>query len=249
MRRFANAGQTRDTLTRVVKHTFASVEDEDVARQSVLKHPTLFAQSSLYFQKKRVKSSFRLTWCSLIWSGSDVQFDACELCGASCCMGVRCDNPFPHDFMNTVRCVSPVVGTAFLVEPISLGSLVLGLPCLSRDSSQMFGFGVSALCVCDQLNFHNCTKCVDRFSMLGCAEILINVEPHQDTLMEFRCASTFSTFLCARPGSWVLTLSLRRRSREKFPSTALYALTKHILPHTRVTVCNMVACGSYGRPG
>ena len=31
-------------------------------------------------------------------------------------------------------------------------------------------------------------------------------------------------------------------------STALYALTHRILPHTCVTVCNMVACGSYGRP-
>ena len=31
-------------------------------------------------------------------------------------------------------------------------------------------------------------------------------------------------------------------------STALYALTYRILPHTCVTVCNMVACGNYGRP-
>ena len=48
LRRFANAGQTRDTRTRVVKHTCASLRQEDHTRQSVLKHPTAFAQSPLY---------------------------------------------------------------------------------------------------------------------------------------------------------------------------------------------------------
>ena len=51
LRRFADAGQTRDTRTRVAKHTIASVKDEDDARKSVLKHPTLFVQSPLYLKK------------------------------------------------------------------------------------------------------------------------------------------------------------------------------------------------------
>ena len=45
-------------------------------------------------------------------------------------MGVRCDNPFPQDFMNTVRCVSLVGDTATLVEPRYLWVHV-DLPCLS----------------------------------------------------------------------------------------------------------------------
>ena len=53
------------TRTRVAKHTFASVEDEDDARKSVLKHPTLFVESPLYL-KKVVKPSSRSTWCPLI---------------------------------------------------------------------------------------------------------------------------------------------------------------------------------------
>ena len=43
----ANAGQTWGTRTRVVKHTFAPVDDEDRARQSVLKLPTRIVPSSL----------------------------------------------------------------------------------------------------------------------------------------------------------------------------------------------------------
>ena len=47
--------------------------------------------------------------------------------------------PDSADHMDTVRCVSPVVGTSSLVEPISLGSLVSGLPCFSLDTSRIFG--------------------------------------------------------------------------------------------------------------
>ena len=84
---------------------------------------------------------------------------------------MRCDNPIPHDFMSTLRCVSPVGGTASLVEPTSLVSLVLDLPCLSLDTSRIFGswsrravFAISStfttapsasICVlCDSRVFH-----------------------------------------------------------------------------------------------
>ena len=50
LRSVANAGQTRDTRIRAVKHTCASLREEDHAGQSVLEHPTLYVQSSLHFE-------------------------------------------------------------------------------------------------------------------------------------------------------------------------------------------------------
>ena len=74
-------------------------------------------------------------------------------------MGVRCHNPFPHDFMNTVRCVSPVGGTATLVVPRYLWVHLCSTCRVSHFTHfSIFSFVVSAICVCDQLNFHNCTK-------------------------------------------------------------------------------------------
>ena len=74
-------------------------------------------------------------------------------------MGVRCDNPCPQDFMNTVRCVSLVVDTASLVEPRYLWVHLCWTCRVSRFTHfSIFWFVVSALCVCDHLNFHNCTK-------------------------------------------------------------------------------------------
>ena len=50
LRSLAKAGQTRDTRTRVVKHTCASLRAEDHKSESVLEHPTLYVQSSLHFE-------------------------------------------------------------------------------------------------------------------------------------------------------------------------------------------------------
>ena len=48
-----------------------------------------------------------------------VNFDACEWREASLSTGVRCDNPIPHDFMSTLRCVSPVGGSPHLLVHVS----------------------------------------------------------------------------------------------------------------------------------
>ena len=61
-----------------------------------------------------------------------VNFDACEWREASLSTGVRCDNPIPHDFMRTLRCVSPVGGT-HIFWFTCLGFAV------SLDTSRIFG--------------------------------------------------------------------------------------------------------------
>ena len=92
--------------------------------------------------------------------------------------------------MNTVRCVSLVGDRASLVEPRYLWVHLCWTCRVSRFTHfSIFWFVVSALCVCDELNFHNCTKFVHM--LRSRVEILLNVEPHQGTRMEFQCASTF----------------------------------------------------------
>ena len=127
-------------------------------------------------------------------------FHACELRGASCCMGVRCDNPFPHDFMNTVRCVSSVVDTATLVESMYLWVHV-DLPCLSlctlldffRSSSRRCVFAISS-------TFTTAPNGVDMSRSR--VEILSNFEPHQGTRMGVpMCLNVLNFSLRA---SWLL---------------------------------------------
>ena len=76
---------------------------------------------------------------------------------------------------------------------------------------------VSALCVCDQPNFHNCTKCVDRFSMLRTRSL--NFEPHQGTRMGVPMCFNVLNFSLRTSSLLVLTLSLRRRARKHFKCT------------------------------
>ena len=72
-------------------------------------------------------------------------------------------------------------------------------------------------------------------------KILLNFEPHQGTRVGVPMCLNVLTFLCARPGSW-FSRCLCDEGRGNM-STALFALTYRILPHTCVKVCNMVACG------
>ena len=164
LRSLAKAGQTRDTRTRVVKHTCASLREEDHASESVLEHHTLRAivtplrkwLSPLLVLRGALRYGLVPT-CS-------VNFDACELREASLSTGVRCDNPIPHDFMSTLRCVSQV-GGAHIFWFTCLGFAV----CL--DTSRIFGswsrravFAISStfttapsasICVlCDSRVFH-----------------------------------------------------------------------------------------------
>ena len=97
-------------------------------------------------------------------------------------MGVRCDNPCPHDFMNTVRCVSLVVDTATLVEPRYLWvhlswtcrvSRVTRLKCLVRSLGAVV-FAITS-------TFTTAPNGVDM--LRSRVEILSNFEPHQGTRM------------------------------------------------------------------
>ena len=124
--------------------------------------------------------------------------------------------------MDTVRCVSPVVGTSSLVGTISLGSRWTRLELLVR--------GVVALCVRSAQLSHLQQMRRYFFDVTVACGGPVNV-------LDFT--------LCA---FWLsaLTLSLRQRAREH--STALHALTCRISPHTCVKVCNIIVSGSYGSP-
>ena len=148
--------------------------------------------------------------------------------------------------MGTSRCVSPVVGTSSLVEPISFGFACLGLAVFFARYVSNSWFVVSARCVYDQLNFHKCITCFGTFSMSRSrVEVPLHVGPHiRVHRWEFRCASTSSTSLSARLGSR-RSRCPRGKSARTFP---LHCTISHIASdHTCGEVCNMVACGRYGR--
>ena len=148
--------------------------------------------------------------------------------------------------MGTSRCVSPVVGTSSLVEPISFGFACLGLAVFFARHGSNSWFVVSARCVYDLLNFHICITCLGTFSMSRSrVAVPLNVGPHiRVHRWEFRCASTSSTSLSARLGSR-RSRCPRGKSARTFP---LHCTISHIASdHTCGEVCNMVACGRYGR--
>ena len=136
--------------------------------------------------------------------------------------------------MGTSRCVSPVVGTSSLVEPISFGFACLGLAVFFVRYVSNSWFVVSARCVYGQLNLHNCITCFGTFSMSRSREeVPLNVGPHVGPHIrvhrwEFRCASTSSTSLSARLGCQGV---LEAKAREHFHCTArshMSHLTTHV---------------------
>ena len=129
-----------------------------------------------------------------------VNFDACEWREASLPTGVRCDNPIPHEFMSTLRCASSVVGAASLVEPTSFGSRVLDLPCLSLDTSRIFGSWSRRAVFAISSTFTTAPIGVDM--LRSRVEILLNFEPHQGTRMGVpMCFNVLNLSLRA---SWLL---------------------------------------------
>ena len=149
--------------------------------------------------------------------------------------------------MSTLRCVSPVSGTASLAEPTSWVSLVLDLPCLSLDTSRIFGswsrrvvFAISSTCT-------TAADGVDMFSHVRVA-----------------CGDPVKVWTTSRRTNKSSDVTQRSQNHSPQPlacgshvgfashvpdsptpcediSTALCALTHRILPHPRVKVCNMVA--------
>ena len=115
-----------------------------------------------------------------------------------------------------------------------------------RSTRLEFLVRVSARCAYDQLNFHECITCLGTFSMSRSRlEVPYNVGQHiRVHRWEFRCVSTSSTSLSARLSSR-LSRCPRGKSARTFP---LHCTISHIASdHTFGEVCNMVACGRYGR--
>ena len=103
--RLPDAGQTTDTHTRGETHDRVSERRGRRAEVGSEKPNALRAIATLLQKSGQALLSFD---DGLVPTFS-VMFDACELRGESCSMGVRCDNPIPHDFTSTLRCVLPSV--------------------------------------------------------------------------------------------------------------------------------------------
>ena len=114
---------------------------------------------------------------------------------------------------------------------VSLGSLVLGFPCLSLyiHISRLFGSWSRRFVFAISSTFTTAPNGVDM--LRSRVEILSNFEPHQGTRMGVPMCLNVLTFLCALPGSWVLPLSLRRRAREHCFNCNVRIYISHLTAH------------------
>ena len=149
--------------------------------------------------------------------------------------------------MSTLRCASSVVGAASLVEPISLGSLVLDVPCFSLHTSRI-------LCSWS------------RRAVLAISSTLTTAADGVDIFSHVRVACGDPVKVWTTPRRTNKSSDVTQRSQNHSPqplacgshigfashvpdsptpceniSTALCALTYRILPQLCVKVCNVVA--------
>ena len=117
-------------------------------------------------------------------------------------------------------------------------SLALHISRSFRSSSRRFVFATSS-------TFTTAPNGVDM--LRSRVEILLNFEPHQGTRMGVpMCFNVLNFSLRASwlLGSHVVFETKGARTCQRHCTHSTYRIS----PHTCVTVCNLVACGSYGRP-
>ena len=158
--------------------------------------------------------------------------------------------------MSTLRCASSVVGTTTQVEPISLGSLVLDVPCLSLHTSRILCSWSRRAVFAISSTFTTAADGVDMFSHVpvacGDSHVPVACGDPVKVWTTPRCTNKSSDVTprsqnhCPQPlacGSHIGFASHVPDSPTPCEniSTTLCALTYRILPQPCVKVCNMVA--------
>ena len=132
-------------------------------------------------------------------------------------------------------------------SPYLLGSLVLGSPCFSLDTSRILGWwSRRAVCTISS-TFTNASHASVRSRCHGRVWRSRYMLDHTSGCTDGSSdvLQLLQTSLSARLGSSAVKVSSRQKREKHFP---LHCTISHIISdYTCGEVCNMVACGRYGR--